>query len=101
MTSLRIAFTELERILSGRMPKLAVLALALIPTLYGGLYLYANHDPYENLDRVPALIVLRPKRLSGGTATATVSYGFRDTQSIRQEIVDALYDGRSVGYSPD
>lgn len=54
-----------------------------------------------NLDRVPALIVLRPKRLSGGTATATVSYGFRDAQSIRQEIVDALYDGGPVGYSPD
>ena len=54
-----------------------------------------------NLDRVPALIVLRPKRLSGGTATATVSYGFRDAQSVRQEIVDALYDGRAVGYSPD
>lgn len=54
-----------------------------------------------NLDRVPALIVLRPKRLSGGAATATVSYGFRDVQSVRQEIVDALYDGRTVGYSPD
>jgi hypothetical protein len=54
-----------------------------------------------NLDRVPALIVLRPKRLSSGTVTATVSYGFRDAQSIRQEIVDALYDGRAVGYSPD
>lgn len=54
-----------------------------------------------NLDRVPALIVLRPKRLSGGTAKATVSYGFRDVQSIRQEIVDALYEGRPVGYSPD
>jgi hypothetical protein len=54
-----------------------------------------------NLDRVPALIVLRPKRLSGGTATATVSYGFRDVQSVRQEIEDALYDGRVVGYSPD
>lgn len=54
-----------------------------------------------NLDRVPALIVLRPKRLTGGTATASVSYGFRDVQSIRQEIVDALFNGRAVGYSPD
>ena len=54
-----------------------------------------------NLDRVPALIVLRPKRLTSGTAAASVSYGFRDTQSIRQEIVDAVYDGRAVGYSPD
>ena len=56
-----------------------------------------------NLDRVPALVVLRPKRLSAGgaTATASVSYGFRSEQSVRQEITDALYDGRTVGYAPD
>ena len=54
-----------------------------------------------NLDRVPALVVLRPKRLTAATATATVSYGFRDVQSVRQEIEDALFDGRTVGYSPD
>ena len=65
MTSLRIAFTELERIMSGRMSRLAVLALALIPTLYGGLYLYANHDPYENLERVPAAIVVLDKGAVG------------------------------------
>jgi hypothetical protein len=54
-----------------------------------------------NLDRVPALVVLRPKRLTAGTATATVSYGFRDVQSVQQEITDALFNGRTVGYSPD
>jgi hypothetical protein len=54
-----------------------------------------------NLDRVPALVILRPKRLTGGTATATVSYGFRDVQSVQQEITDALFNGRTVGYSPD
>ena len=63
--------------------------------------LYTQITQAINLDRVPALVVLRPKRLSGGTATATVSYGFRDIQSVRQEITDALYDGRTVGYSPD
>lgn len=58
MTSLRMALTELRRISSGRAPRLALLALALIPTLYGGLYLYANHDPYGALKNVPAALVV-------------------------------------------
>ena len=58
MTSLRIAFTELQRILHGRMARAAVIALCLVPTLYGGLYLFANHDPYAGLTRVPAAIVV-------------------------------------------
>ncbi len=58
MTSLRIALTELRRITAGRLPRLALLATVLVPTLYGGLYLYANHDPYANLDQVPAALVV-------------------------------------------
>src|SRR5688500_564019 len=42
----------------------------------GNVSRYTQITQAINLDRVPALIVLRPKRLSGGTATATVSYGF-------------------------
>ena len=58
MTSFRIAFTELRRITAGRLPRLAVLAMIVIPTLYAGLYLYANHDPYGGLSRVPAALVV-------------------------------------------
>lgn len=58
MTSLRMAWTELRRLTSGRMPRLAVIAIALIPTLYAGLYLYANHDPYAGMNRVPAALVI-------------------------------------------
>ncbi|MFL6156048.1 MAG: YhgE/Pip family protein [Marmoricola sp.] len=58
MTALRMAFTEIQRITSGRLRRAAVLALVLVPTLYGGLYLYANHDPYKNLDQVPAALVV-------------------------------------------
>jgi putative membrane protein len=58
VTSFRIAFTELRRITSGRLPRLAVIAMVLIPTLYAGLYLYANHDPYGGLSRVPAALVV-------------------------------------------
>ena len=53
MSALRMAVGELRRITAGRLPKFAALALAVIPLLYGGLYLYANHDPYGNLRTSP------------------------------------------------
>jgi len=58
MTSIRMALTELRRLTIGRLPKIALIALALVPTLYGGLYLYANHDPYGRLSEVPAALVV-------------------------------------------
>ncbi|WP_406830017.1 YhgE/Pip domain-containing protein [Pedococcus sp. KACC 23699] len=58
MTALRLALTELRRVTAGRLPRAALAALVLVPTLYGGLYLYANKDPYGSLDRVPAAVVV-------------------------------------------
>ncbi|WP_309114597.1 YhgE/Pip domain-containing protein [Saccharothrix sp.] len=66
MTALRMAFNELRRITSGKLPKLAVLALCLVPLLYAALYLYANKDPYANLKQVPAALVVQDK---GATAS--------------------------------
>ncbi|CAM3452203.1 YhgE/Pip domain-containing protein [Nocardioides dubius] len=65
MNSLRIAWTELRRITAGRLPRLAVLAMILIPSLYAGLYLYANHDPYARLDQVPAALVIADAGATG------------------------------------
>ncbi len=58
MTSLRLALSELRRLTAGRMPKLAVLAIVLIPTMYASLYLWANHDPYGRLASVQAAVVV-------------------------------------------
>ncbi|MDP9799040.1 putative membrane protein [Catenuloplanes nepalensis] len=58
MSAVRLAVSELRRLTVGRTPKLVVLALAAVPLLYGGLYLYANSDPYARLDRVPAALVI-------------------------------------------
>ncbi|MBW0101909.1 YhgE/Pip domain-containing protein [Pseudonocardia sp. KRD291] len=58
MSAIRMAISELRRITAGRIPVLAVLALVLIPTLYAGLYLYANADPYGRLGNVPAALVV-------------------------------------------
>lgn len=57
-TSLRLAWREIRRHLSTPMGAITILALIAIPTIYGGLYLYANHDPYAALNRVPAALVV-------------------------------------------
>jgi putative membrane protein len=57
MNPLRLAVAELRRLTSSRLARLALAALVLIPTLYGGLYLYANHDPYGAFPQVPAAVV--------------------------------------------
>lgn len=69
MITLRLAASELRRLTAGRLPKLAVLALAVIPTLYAGLYLYANEDPYARLGEVPAAVVVQDR---GATLTNSV-----------------------------
>ena len=53
------------------------------------------------VDRAPALVVIRPKRLSGSVPQATVEYGFRSAQGVEQAVDDALYSGRdNVPYHP-
>lgn len=68
MTALRLALTELRRIGASRVGRLALVAMVLVPSIYGGLYLYANDDPYGRLSEVPAALVVEDEgtTLSGG-----------------------------------
>jgi hypothetical protein len=52
------------------------------------------------LERTPALIVVRPRKLSQGLPTASISYGFQSIASIVQAVVDAKYRGPELGYHP-
>jgi hypothetical protein len=62
---------------------------------------YSRITQGVGVNRAPALVVVRPKRLSGSTPQATVSYGFRDSQSVVQAVHDALYSGRDdIPYNP-
>jgi hypothetical protein len=54
---------------------------------------YARITEGVDVNRVPALIVLRPRRLTHGTPTASVSYGFRGPDSVDQAVRNALYKG--------
>ncbi|GAA2034251.1 YhgE/Pip domain-containing protein [Agromyces tropicus] len=49
---------ELRRLTSTRMSVLALLALVAVPVLYGGLYLWANQDPYAKFPEVPVALVV-------------------------------------------
>jgi len=49
---------ELRRLTSTRMSLIALVALIAVPILYGGLYLWANRDPYGQLDQVPVALVV-------------------------------------------
>jgi hypothetical protein len=53
-----------------------------------------------DLSRVPALVVIRPKRLNDGHDPASVHYGFQSAQSIVQAVVDARYHGGTLPYHP-
>ncbi len=57
-----------------------------------------------DLQQTPALVVLRPKKLTenSGQPTASIDYGFRGPDSVNQTVEDALYKGRSdLPYYPE
>lgn len=61
---------------------------------------YASITEGAGVNRVPALVVVRPKALSHGTPTASVSYGYQGAQSVVQAVVDARYKGHTLSYHP-
>jgi len=67
--------------------------VALFVTNAGQIARYSRITQGVNVDRVPALIVLRPRHLTDGTPEAILSYGFRGPQSVEQAVRDALYKG--------
>jgi hypothetical protein len=66
----------------------------------GRIARYAAITQGVDVNRVPALVVLRPKRLDHGIPAASVTYGFQSPQSVVQAVVDAGYKGRTLGYHP-
>ncbi|WP_069172438.1 YhgE/Pip family protein [Streptomyces griseus] len=72
MRAPKLAALELKRFGRGRMPRAALVALLLLPLLYGALYLWSFWDPYGRLDRIPVALVNNDKgaRTEGGRLAA-------------------------------
>jgi len=66
----------------------------------GELARYVTISQGVDLNRVPALVVIRPKGLNEGLDAAEVHYGFQSPQTIVQAVVDARYHGGTLPYHP-
>jgi len=74
---------EFRRLTASPMSIVALIALMCVPVLYGGLYLWANQNPYANLDRIPAAIVVDD---TGTTVDGkTVNYGDQVADQLIQD----------------
>ncbi|WP_313544074.1 YhgE/Pip domain-containing protein [Leifsonia aquatica] len=82
---------EFRRLTANPMAIVALIALMAVPVLYGGLYLWANQNPYANLDKIPAAIVVDD---TGTTVDGKdINYG---DQVADQLIDDGSFDWHRV-----
>ncbi|MFU0551501.1 YhgE/Pip domain-containing protein [Gardnerella vaginalis] len=58
VNTIALAFREINNTMKGKARKLVIGAVALIPLLYGSLYLWAFTNPYKTLDTVPVAVVV-------------------------------------------
>lgn len=83
---------------TGRLTSLPEAATFVIPA--SKISRYAAITEGVGVNRVPALVVVRPKHLHQTIPTASVSYGFQSGQSIVQAVIDAGYKGPTLDYHP-
>ena len=62
---------------------------------------YSHLTQGLQVSRVPAMVVVSPKRLGGEQPVAQISYGYRSPASIRQLVRDATYEGQPASYGPE
>lgn len=90
---------ELARQAIGTAESLADTAVFVVPVRE--VARYAAITMGVDVDRVPALIVMRPKPLSEAGPEASVTYGFQTPQSVEQAVRDARYEGPEASYHPE
>lgn len=66
---------ELRRLTATRMAVIALIALMCVPILYGGLYLWANQDPYGKLADVPVGLVVEDTGVAASGDQPASNYG--------------------------
>jgi hypothetical protein len=90
-----------DRLVKGATERLAALpeaATFVVPA--SEISRYAAITEGVGVNRVPALVVVRPKRLHQTIPTASVNYGFQSGQSVVQAVIDAGYKGPTLDYHP-
>lgn len=88
MSLMTLPRAEWKRLTSGFDPIKTLVGLAIIPLLYAAVYLYANWDPYGNMDNVDAALV-------------TLDEGAEfdgEHRVIGDDVVDDLLEDESFGW---
>ncbi|KKI22616.1 MULTISPECIES: YhgE/Pip family protein [unclassified Leucobacter] len=91
MKILQMIRSEFARLWATKMARLAFVALMCVPLLYGGLYLWANQDPYAKLDQVPVALVVSDEGVQHGDTTRNVG-----DEVAKQLIDDGSFDWNRV-----
>lgn len=93
MRSPKLAALELRRFGRGKLPRAALVALLVLPLLYGALYLWSFWDPYGRLDRIPVALVNDDKGATADgkrlTAGDDITDGLRDSKTFEWHEVSA------------
>jgi hypothetical protein len=89
---------RLVKAATGRLRSLPEAALFVVPA--GQISRYAAVTEGVGVNRVPALVVIRPKRVHQTIPSASVSYGFQSGESVVQAVIDAGYKGPTLPYHP-
>ncbi|MEU8959809.1 YhgE/Pip domain-containing protein [Streptomyces sp. NPDC048518] len=100
MRSPKLAALELRRFGRGKLPRAALVALLLLPLLYGALYLWSFWDPYGHLNRIPVALVnddkgatAQGKKLAAGD---DIVEGLRDSKSFEWHEVSSAEARKGV-----
>ncbi|MEU3934571.1 YhgE/Pip domain-containing protein [Streptomyces sp. NPDC029044] len=100
MRSPRLAALELRRFGRGKLPRAALVALLVLPLLYGALYLWSFWDPYGRLDKVPVALVNDDKGATADgkkiTAGDDITKGLHDSKTFDWQEVSAAEARRGV-----
>ncbi|MYS88079.1 MULTISPECIES: YhgE/Pip domain-containing protein [Streptomyces] len=100
MRSPRLAALELRRFGRGKLPRAALVALLVLPLLYGALYLWSFWDPYGRLDRIPVALVNDDKGATADgkriTAGDDITKGLHDSKTFDWQEVSAAEARRGV-----
>jgi len=87
---------ELRRLTASKMGIIALIALVCVPILYGGLYLWANQDPYAKFPEVPVALVVDD---AGAPAPTTGTEPATDeTVNYGEDVAENLIDGNAFDW---
>lgn len=87
---------ELRRLTASRMGILALVALICVPILYGGLYLWANQDPYAKFPEVPVALVVDDDGAPAPTSGTEPSTG--EDVNYGEDVAENLLEGNAFDW---